>query len=70
MPSPTAASEVATAHSVSLCTWIPSGVSGFSARLTVWMMAATSCGRDPPLVSQSTRQWAPAASAARSVRIA
>ena len=70
MPSPTAASEVATAHSVSLCTWMPSGVSAFTARFTSLMIAETSPGRHPPLVSQSTRQWAPAASAASSVRIA
>ena len=61
-PSVTAASELATAHSASLWTWMPSGV--FTCCFTAFTMATRSCGNVPPFVSQRTSQWAPAASAA------
>ena len=64
-PSTTAASEFATAHSPSLCAWIPSGVR--TCRRVSRTISATSEGSVPPLVSQSTRQRAPARSAARRV---
>ena len=66
-PADTAASVLATAHSVSLWTWMPSGLSGFTTFFTSARIAVISWGTQPPLVSQSTRQWAPAASAARRV---
>src|SRR2546427_38675 len=64
-PSATAASELATAHSASLWTWMPSGV--FTCFVTTWRTATRSGGSVPPFVSHSTSQWAPAASADRRV---
>ena len=58
-PACTAMSELATAFSVSLCVWMPRFAPG-----TTWTtsetMRSTSCGSEPPLVSHSTTQRAPA----------
>ena len=62
-PARTAASVLATAFSVSLCVWMPSRSPGIFLA-TSPTMRSTSCGRVPPLVSQSTSQRAPAFSAA------
>src|SRR4030095_11316020 len=57
-PSETAASVFATAHSVSLWTWMPSGLEGLTTCLTSRIMSTISCGTQPPVVSQSTSQRA------------
>src|SRR2546430_8113714 len=64
-PSLTAASELATAHSASLWTWMPRRAG--TSRFTTWRIATRSWGSVPPLVSQSTTQCAPAPAAAFSV---
>jgi len=61
-PSATAASEFATAHSASLCTWMPIGAR--TRALTALIISTSSTGSVPPLVSHRTSQLAPAASAA------
>ena len=58
-PARTAASEFATACSVSLCAWMPTWSPG-TCFVTSATIASTSCGSVPPLVSQSTTQRAPA----------
>ena len=62
-PARTAASVLATAFSVSLCVWMPS-LSPGNFLQTSPTMRSISCGRVPPLVSQSTSQRAPFFSAA------
>jgi len=57
-PPSTAARELATARSASLCAWIPSGRSNRLA--TTSMAVLTSPGSVPPLVSHRTSQSAPA----------
>jgi hypothetical protein len=61
----TAVSALITAHSPSLCVWMPNGwcIDSFIAR----MMLSTSQGMVPPLVSQSTTVSAPPRIAACSV---
>jgi hypothetical protein len=58
-PARTAASEFATACSVSLCAWMPTWSPG-TCFTTSPTTASTSCGSVPPLVSHSTTQRAPA----------
>ena len=58
-PARTAASEFATACSVSLCAWMPTLAPG-TCLTTSPTMRSTSCGSVPPLVSHSTTQRAPA----------
>ena len=62
-PASTAASVFATALPVSSCAWIPSRSPGTPAATTAAVIAPTSAGSVPPLVSQSTTQRAPASSA-------
>ena len=61
-PASTAASELATARSQSLCVWMPSGTSTAAAASLV--SAATSSGMLPPLVSHITTIIAPPSTAA------
>ena len=57
-PARTAASELATACSVSLWAWMPTWLPGIC--FVTWpTMVSTSCGMVPPLVSHSTTQRAP-----------
>ena len=58
-PARTAASELATACSVSLWAWMPTWSPGMCFVTSV-TIASTSCGMVPPLVSHSTTQRAPA----------
>ncbi len=62
-PARTAASEPATAFSVSLWQWMPRLVPG-TISATWPTIRSISCGRVPPLVSHSTTQRAPASWAA------
>ena len=57
-PARTAASELATACSVSLWAWMPTWSPGMCFVTSVTMLS-TSCGMVPPLVSHSTTQRAP-----------
>ena len=59
-----AASVFATALPVSSWVWMPSRSPGMPASTTARVIRPTSAGSVPPLVSQSTTQRAPAASAA------
>ena len=59
-PARTAASEFATAFSISLCAWMPIRWPGNVAWQPRATMRATSCGSVPPLVSHRTIQRAPA----------
>jgi len=68
-PACTAASELATASSASLWTWMPIGTPGNRAA-TAAVISATSEVSRPPLVSHGTSASAPASAAAASVRIA
>ena len=64
-PASTAASELATAHSASLCVWIPTSTRSPSSATTAAVASATCAGRLEPLVSQRVTFSAPAATAAR-----
>jgi hypothetical protein len=58
-PARTAASELATACSVSLWAWMPRWLPG-TILTTSRTISSISCGSVPPLVSHSTTQRAPA----------
>jgi hypothetical protein len=62
-PARTPSSEQATASPLSLWVWMPTCAPGNAAH-TVCVIAKISCGRQPPLVSQSTTPSAPSRNAA------
>ncbi len=62
-PASTAASEFATANSLSLCAWMPT--LALNMEWASRTALSISLGRLPPLVSQRTRYSAPASSATR-----
>src|SRR6516225_11090572 len=62
-PARTAASELATACSVSLWAWMPTRSPGMTLTTSPTIFSI-SCGSAPPLVSQSTTQRAPSSTAA------
>ncbi len=62
-PASTAATEFATAHSASLCVWMPSATASPSAAFTSATAAATCEGSVAPLVSHIVTFDAPASAA-------
>ena len=66
----TAATELATAHSASLCVWMPSATSAPSTACTSATAAATWAGSVAPLVSHMVTFDAPASAAVRRQRSA